>query len=153
APRRVAVLVLGGLLDLLADRPHADRAADPDEATGAAGIEALQMLQGERIDLDIALGRDLGARLDLRLGVIVDRPDIDRARNADEAARDPDDEGLHVHGVGRVYGDALAAVGEALVQAVEDGVAADDRVGLHAEQGDADGTRDADEAAGAGGHD
>ena len=149
----VALVVLGALLDLRADRPDADRTAHPDEPAGAADVEAADVLQPDRVDLDVVLGRHRRPGLDVRRDVVVDDAHVDRAGDADEPACDAEHEGLDFDAVGRVDVDALVAVRGTLVQAVDDGVAVHHSLGARVDQRHADGARDADEAARTGDHD
>ena len=149
----VAIVVRVILFKLRADRPDADGAAHTNEAASSADVDAGDALQRHSVDLDVAFCGDGSARIDLGLDVVVQCSNIDRARGADETARDADHERAHRRVVRRVDVDALLAVGQALMRAVDDRVGVDHGIGLPVDQRDANGARDADKASGRCRHD
>src|SRR5208282_267485 len=104
-------------------------------------------------DFDVVLRVDRRTRGDLGGDVVVERTDIDRTGDADKAAGDADDEGLHIGVVAGVDVDALARAREPLVQGVDLRVGADHGLGRRADQGHPDRAGDADKAARPGRHD
>src|SRR5262249_35753660 len=145
----VVFVVLVPRVERAAERVDRHRRAQAHGAAGAGEGEAAEALVGQRVDLDGALGPQVGARADLRVHVVHDAADRDRAGDAHEAACDAEGELVERHAVGGADPDALVrvdVVGAHRVVAaalVDLGVVADLRGGVAVDHGDADGAGDA----------
>src|SRR5262249_5668072 len=76
------------LVELLANRPRRYRAGEPYEAASTGNDDTAHRFDGSSVDLDVIRRMHVGAVIDARAGVVVERADVDRTAHADEAAGD-----------------------------------------------------------------
>src|SRR5215469_1830802 len=128
------------------DRPHRDRHRDAYGPESSADGVGLQVLFGEREQVDVAVDGDIRTVADVRVDAAVGDPDVDRTGGSDEAASQPASDCQRAEVVDGSHAERLVTViaGNALVDL---GTAADVGEDGRGEDPNPNATRDAHEPA------